>query len=116
MTTQGAIECCFGNVSYRPAIISPCKDKNARRVEEDELPERGRQEEMRANLLRKLASGETIFPGIIGFDIPCASDCKHPLRHNFILLDCVDRPRAASCVRWSTCWTRRSVYRGMRNQ
>ena len=25
-------------------------------------------DEMRANLIRKLTSGETIFPGIIGFD------------------------------------------------
>ena len=44
----------------RPRTLGELKRTNYRSV--------GVKEEMRANLLRKLASDETIFPGIIGFD------------------------------------------------
>jgi magnesium chelatase subunit I len=66
-------------------------------------------EEMRANLLRKLASDEAIFPGIIGFDDTVVPQICNAIlsRHNFILLGRV-AAKTASCVRLSTCWTRRS--------
>jgi magnesium chelatase subunit I len=45
-------------------------------------------DEMRANLLRKLASGEPIFPGIVGFDDTVIPQIVNALlsKHNFILL------------------------------
>jgi magnesium chelatase subunit I len=48
----------------------------------------GVKDEMRANLLRKLAAGETIFPGIVGFDDTVIPQIVTSIlsRHNFILL------------------------------
>src|SRR5947209_3360932 len=48
----------------------------------------GVKEEMRNNLLRKLASSETIFPGVIGFDDTVVPQIVNAVlsRHNFILL------------------------------
>ena len=45
-------------------------------------------DEMRANLLRKLAGEETIFPGIIGFDDSVTPQIANAIlsKHNFILL------------------------------
>jgi magnesium chelatase subunit I len=45
-------------------------------------------DEMRANLLRKLTAGETIFPGIIGFDDTVTPQIVNAIlsKHNFILL------------------------------
>jgi magnesium chelatase subunit I len=45
-------------------------------------------EEMRENLIRKLAAHETIFPGIIGFDDSVTPQIANAIlaRHNFILL------------------------------
>ncbi len=45
-------------------------------------------DEMRANLIRKLASGELVFPGIIGFDDTVIPQIANAIlsRHNFILL------------------------------
>jgi magnesium chelatase subunit I len=45
-------------------------------------------DEMRANLLRKLAAGEPLFPGIIGFDDSVIPQIANAIlsRHNFILL------------------------------
>src|SRR5208337_5297856 len=45
-------------------------------------------DEMRANLLRKLATGEPLFPGIIGFDDTVVPQIANAIlsRHNFILL------------------------------
>jgi magnesium chelatase subunit I len=45
-------------------------------------------DEMRANLLRKLATGEALFPGIIGFDDSVIPQIANAIlsRHNFILL------------------------------
>jgi magnesium chelatase subunit I len=49
---------------------------------------RGVKDEIRANLIRKLAGGETLFPGIIGFDDTVIPQITNALlsRHNFILL------------------------------
>jgi magnesium chelatase subunit I len=45
-------------------------------------------DEMRANLLRKLAAGEPLFPGIIGFDDSLIPQIANAIlsRHNFVLL------------------------------
>ena len=45
-------------------------------------------DEMRANLLRKLAAGEPLFPGIIGFDDSVIPQIANAIlsRHNFVLL------------------------------
>jgi magnesium chelatase subunit I len=45
-------------------------------------------DEMRANLLRKLAAGEAIFPGIIGFEDTVTPQIVNAIlsKHNFILL------------------------------
>ena len=45
-------------------------------------------DEMRANLLRKLAAGEALFPGIIGFDDSVIPQIANAIlsRHNFVLL------------------------------
>jgi magnesium chelatase subunit I len=64
----------------RPRTLGELKRTNYRRI--------GVKDEMRANLLRKLASGETIFPGIIGFDDTVVPQICNAIlsRHNFILL------------------------------
>jgi magnesium chelatase subunit I len=48
----------------------------------------GVKDEMRANLIRKLASGVPLFPGIIGFDDTVIPQIANAIlsRHNFILL------------------------------
>ena len=45
-------------------------------------------DEMRANLLRKLAAGEAIFPGIVGFEDTVTPQIVNAIlsKHNFILL------------------------------
>ncbi len=45
-------------------------------------------DELRANLIRKLRSGETLFPGIVGFDDTVVPQIVNAVlsRHNFILL------------------------------
>jgi magnesium chelatase subunit I len=45
-------------------------------------------DELRANLIRKLKSGETLFPGIVGFDDTVVPQIVNAIlsRHNFILL------------------------------
>ena len=45
-------------------------------------------EEMRGNLLRKLAAGDTVFPGIIGFEDTAIPQIVNAIlsKHNFILL------------------------------
>jgi magnesium chelatase subunit I len=49
---------------------------------------RGVKEEMRANLIRRLAANEPVFPGIIGFDDTVVPQIANAIlsRHNFILL------------------------------
>jgi len=48
----------------------------------------GVKDEMRANLIRKLRDGETIFPGIVGFEDTVTPQISNAIlsRHNFILL------------------------------
>jgi magnesium chelatase subunit I len=45
-------------------------------------------DEMRANLMRKLNSGETLFPGVVGYDDTVVPQIVNAIlsRHNFILL------------------------------
>src|SRR5579862_1909022 len=45
-------------------------------------------DEMRANLLRKLAAGDAVFPGIIGFEDTVTPQIVNAIlsKHNFILL------------------------------
>jgi magnesium chelatase subunit I len=45
-------------------------------------------EELRENLVRKLRSGETLFPGVLGFDDTVLPDVERAVlsRHNFLLL------------------------------
>src|SRR3982750_1438478 len=45
-------------------------------------------QEIRDNLVRKLQAGETLFPGIIGYDDPVGPQLVNAVlsRHNFILL------------------------------
>src|SRR6516162_8032437 len=49
---------------------------------------RGVKDEMRTNLIRKMQSGEPLFPGIIGFDDTVIPQITNAIlsRHNFILL------------------------------
>ena len=59
-----------------------------RAVESGEVPRRSVHEEVRQNLIRKLRAGETLFPGIVGFDETVVPQLVNALlsRHNFILL------------------------------
>ena len=49
---------------------------------------RGVKEELRSNLIRKMAKGEPIFPGIVGYDDTVVPQIINAIlsRHNFILL------------------------------
>src|SRR3977135_895091 len=51
-------------------------------------PSRPVKQEIRDNLVRKLQAGETLFPGIIGFDETAVPPLVNAIlsRHNFILL------------------------------
>ena len=55
---------------------------------ESVLASRSVKDELRANLIRKLKSGETLFPGIVGFDDTVVPQIVIAVlsRHNFILL------------------------------
>src|ERR1700722_14633904 len=55
---------------------------------ESVLAARSVKDELRANLIRKLKSGEPLFPGIVGFDDTVVPQVVNALlsRHNFILL------------------------------
>ena len=52
------------------------------------VPRRTVHEEVRQNLIKKLRSGETLFPGIVGYDDTVVPQLVNALlsRHNFILL------------------------------
>lgn len=54
-------------------------------------------DEMRANLIRKLRSGEKLFPGIIGYDESVVPQIVNAIlaRHNFILLGLRGQAKAA---------------------
>src|SRR6187549_3926008 len=57
-------------------------------VARGDVPRRNVGEEVRDNLIRKLRTGETLFPGIIGYDDSVVPQMVNALlsRHNFILL------------------------------
>jgi len=59
-----------------------------RAVERGDIPRRSVHEEVRQNLIRKLRAGETLFPGIVGYDETVVPQLVNALlsRHNFILL------------------------------
>src|SRR4026208_1528331 len=57
-------------------------------VARGDVPRRSVSEEVRDNLIRKLRAGETLFPGIIGYDDSVVPQLVNALlsQHNFILL------------------------------
>src|SRR4029453_13320332 len=57
-------------------------------VARGDVPRRSVREEVRDNLIRKLRTGETLFPGIIGYDDSVVPQLINALlsQHNFILL------------------------------
>src|ERR1051326_3170711 len=57
-------------------------------VEAGRVPRRSVKAEVRDNLIRKLRGGETLFPGIIGYDDSVVPQVVNAIlsRHNFILL------------------------------
>src|SRR6185436_3979260 len=59
-----------------------------RAIENGEVPRRSVHEEVRQNLIVKLRSGQTLFPGIVGYDDTVVPQLVNALlsRHNFILL------------------------------
>src|SRR2546425_7982130 len=64
----------------RPRTLGELKKANYRSVSV--------KDEMRSNLIRKVSSGENIFPGIIGFDDSVIPQISNAIlsRHHFILL------------------------------
>lgn len=70
-----------------PSTISTLGELR-RAIDQRVVPYRSVREEVRANLIRKLRSGETLFPGIMGYDDTVVPQLVNALlsRHNFILL------------------------------
>jgi magnesium chelatase subunit I len=68
----------------RPATLGQLRTE----VAGGRLPRRSVKDEIRANLIDRLQSGETLFPGIIGFDDTVVPQIVNAIlsRHNFILL------------------------------
>ncbi|HTL02002.1 MAG TPA: hypothetical protein VL243_07245 [Vicinamibacterales bacterium] len=62
--------------------------RRAREASPEAFPRRSVKNEVRDNLMRKLAAGETLFPGIIGYDETVIPQLVNAIlsRHNFILL------------------------------
>lgn len=62
--------------------------RRARESSPDAFPRRSVKNEVRDNLIRKLRAGETLFPGIIGYDETVIPQLVNAIlsRHNFILL------------------------------
>jgi magnesium chelatase subunit I len=62
--------------------------RRAREASAGALPRRSVKNEVRENLIRKLTAGETLFPGIIGYDDTVIPQLINAIlsRHNFILL------------------------------
>src|SRR3954465_14213352 len=73
-------------MSKTPAISTVGELRRA--VEAGAIPRRNVHEEVRQNLIRKLRAGETLFPGIVGYDDTVVPQLINALlsRHNFILL------------------------------
>src|SRR5436309_4001203 len=71
----------------KPSAISTVGELR-RAVESGAVPHRDVHEEARQNLIRKIRTGETIFPGIVGYDDTVVPQLINALlsRHNFILL------------------------------
>jgi magnesium chelatase subunit I len=71
----------------KPSAISTVGELR-RAVESGAVPHRSVHEEVRQNLIRKLRAGETLFPGIVGYDDTVVPQLINALlsRHNFILL------------------------------
>jgi magnesium chelatase subunit I len=59
-----------------------------RRVERGDVPRRSVKTEVRDNLIRMMRAGDTLFPGIIGYDESVVPQLVNAIlsRHNFILL------------------------------
>src|SRR5919109_258472 len=59
-----------------------------RAIETGAVPRRSVHEEVRQNLICKLRAGQTLFPGIVGYDDTVVPQLVNALlsRHNFILL------------------------------
>jgi magnesium chelatase subunit I len=57
-------------------------------VADGRVPRRSVKDEVRQNLMRKLREGETVFPGIVGYDETVVPQLVNAIlsRHNFILL------------------------------
>jgi magnesium chelatase subunit I len=70
-----------------PGALSTLGDLR-RAVAAGAVPRRNVHEEVRENLIRKLRSGEPLFPGIVGYDDTVVPQLVNALlsRHNFILL------------------------------
>ncbi len=62
--------------------------RRAREATPDAFPRRSVKNEVRENLVKKLAAGEPLFPGIIGYDETVIPQLVNAIlsRHNFILL------------------------------
>src|SRR6188768_2319490 len=71
----------------KPLAISTVGELR-RAVESGAIPRRNVHEEVRQNLIRKLRAGETLFPGIVGYDDTVVPQLVNALlsQHNFILL------------------------------
>src|SRR6478752_1238173 len=71
----------------RPTGISNVGDLR-RAVTDGSVPRRDVHQEVRDNLIRKLRTGETLFPGIVGYDDTVVPQLVNALlsQHNFILL------------------------------
>src|SRR5204863_8907347 len=73
----------------RPAGISISTVGDLRRaIADGSVPRRDVHQEVRDNLIRKLRSGEPLFPGIVGYDETVVPQLVNALlsQHNFILL------------------------------
>jgi magnesium chelatase subunit I len=72
------------SASPRPSTLGDLKDAVARGV----VPHRSVKDEVRHNLIAKLRGGETLFPGIIGYEDTVVPQIVNAIlaRHNFILL------------------------------
>ena len=71
----------------RPSGISTVGDLR-RAIADGTVPRRDVHQEVRDNLIRKLRAGETLFPGIVGYDDTVVPQLVNALlsQHNFILL------------------------------
>src|SRR6185503_2620456 len=71
----------------RPSGISTVGDLR-RAIADGKVPRRDVHQEVRDNLIRKLRAGETLFPGIVGYDDTVVPQLVNALlsQHNFILL------------------------------